>query len=265
MGQECSRPRPGTPLKVIGVGLPRTGTSSLSAALEILLNEPVYHGGTQVIRGPEHQVRNWIKILNQWPTNDAGLHEENKNILKETLDGFAAVNDVAPIYAYLQDLVVMYPDAKFICSTREVESWEKSFEMLGASFLPLLLTVFRFVLWPLPTLRYFPDFIAGVRRLMGNLFGEDVVPTRKTYFAHEKLLRESIPEDRLVFVSVKDGWEPLCRALDMAVPEGVPFPKVNDAKAVDELMGQSIRRGVTRWGLVVGFVCVVGAYVYRQI
>jgi hypothetical protein len=263
MGQEYSRPSPGTKLQIIGVGLPRTGTSSLTAALETLLNKPVYHGGTQIIRGPELEVRSWIKVLSQWPTNDPELHEENKAIIRQRLDGFAAVNDVAPVYAYLKDLVEMYPDAKFVCSARDVEAWEKSFEMLGASFLPILITVFRFVLWPLPTLRYFPDFIASVRRLMGNLFGEDTICTRKTYYAHGKLLRESIPEDRLVFVSVKDGWEPLCRALDMPVPEGVPFPKVNDAKAVDELMSQTIRMGLTRWALIVGTVGV-GVYTYQR-
>ncbi len=28
-----------------------------------------------------------------------------------------------------------------------------------------------------------------------------------------------VPKDKLFYVSVKDGWEPLCRALDLPVPE----------------------------------------------
>jgi hypothetical protein len=263
MGQEYSRPQPGTKLQIIGVGLMRTGTSSLTAALEILLNKPVYHGGTQVIRGPEYEVKSWIKLFNQWPTDDPRLHEDNKTIIRERLDGFAAVNDVAPLYAYLKDLPGMYPDAKFICSTRDVKSWEKSIQMLSETFLPLLLTVFRIVLWPIPTIRHFPAFIAGVRRMMGGLFGEDTVLTSKTYNEHVRLLKEHIPEDRLFFVSVKDGWEPLCRALDVPVPEGVPFPKINDADAVGSLTSEKIRTGLTRWGLALAMVGA-GIYFYRS-
>ncbi|KAL2209368.1 hypothetical protein CC79DRAFT_1332578 [Sarocladium strictum] len=262
MGQEYSRPQPGTKLQVIGVGLMRTGTSSLTAALEILLNKPVYHGGTQVIRGPEYEVKSWIKLFDQWPTDDPKLHEDNKNIIRERLDGFAAVNDVCPLYAYLKDLPGMYPDAKFICSARDVESWEKSMRMLSDTFLPLLLTVFRIVLWPIPTIRYFPAFIAGVRRMMGGLFGEDTLPTRKTYNEHVRLLKEHIPEDRLFFVSVKDGWEPLCRALDVPVPESVPFPKINDADAVGSLTSEKLRTGLTRWALALAAVGA-GVYFYR--
>lgn len=60
MGQHCFQPRPGTKLQVIGAGLPRTGTASISRALEILLDGPVYHGATQVLLGPEKDIKTWI-------------------------------------------------------------------------------------------------------------------------------------------------------------------------------------------------------------
>ena len=34
--------------------------------------------------------------------------------------------------------------------------------------------------------------------------------------------------------SVKEGWEPLCKFLDLPVPT-VPFPNINDRKAVQRL------------------------------
>jgi hypothetical protein len=50
MGQKVSVPKAGAEIQVIGAGLPRTGTASFSAALEILLDGPTYHGGTQISR-----------------------------------------------------------------------------------------------------------------------------------------------------------------------------------------------------------------------
>jgi len=71
MGNQASAPVPGTTLQVFGAGWSRTGTASLSAALEILLDGPVYHCGTQVTLGPPHEIRSWIKLLDHWPPQDA--------------------------------------------------------------------------------------------------------------------------------------------------------------------------------------------------
>ena len=56
MGAQSSIPKPGTTIQVIGRGVPRTGTASSSAALSILLNAPIYHGGTQATLGPPFQI-----------------------------------------------------------------------------------------------------------------------------------------------------------------------------------------------------------------
>ena len=67
MGNQASTPRPGTKLKVIGAGLSRTGTASFSEALRVLLNGPVYHGGTQTTLGKPIEIQSWIKTLEHWP------------------------------------------------------------------------------------------------------------------------------------------------------------------------------------------------------
>ena len=48
---------------VIGAGLPRTGTMSMQAALEKLLNGPCYHM-LQLFEGPEEDLTHWEKVLN---------------------------------------------------------------------------------------------------------------------------------------------------------------------------------------------------------
>jgi hypothetical protein len=50
---------------------------------------------------------------------------------------------------------------------------------------------------------------------------------------------DSLPPDRLLVYSPKQGWEPLCAFLDVPVPE-VAFPRVNSR---DELSGVSDEQG----------------------
>ena len=50
-------------MKVIGAGLPRTGTLSTRAALEELLG-PCYHGATPLIEKPGHR-QFWVDALDK--------------------------------------------------------------------------------------------------------------------------------------------------------------------------------------------------------
>jgi hypothetical protein len=73
------------------------------------------------------------------------------------------------------------------------------------------------------------------------------------------LLKEVVPEDRLVFYNVKDGWEPLCKALGKEVPKDKPFPRINDGAAIDQTARYHIWRGLTRWAAILGVVGVAVA------
>ena len=42
-----------------------------------------------------------------------------------------------------------------------------------------------------------------------------------------------VPAERLLVYEVRDGWEPLCKFLNVAVPS-LPFPKSNDSDAFQE-------------------------------
>ena len=44
-------------------------------------------------------------------------------------------------------------------------------------------------------------------------------------------VEERLPADRLLVYDVKEGWEPLCEFLGVEVPEGKPFPHLNDTEA----------------------------------
>jgi hypothetical protein len=79
---------------------------------------------------------------------------------------------------------------------------------------------------------------------------------RETYDRHIEWLKEIVPEDRLVFFDVRDGWTPLCEALGLEPPVDVPFPRVNDSEAIERTIQYHLRRGLTRWAFI---FAVVGA------
>lgn len=59
-------------------------------------------------------------------------------------------------------------------------------------------------------------------------------------------MRRTIPKEKLFFINVKDGWEPLCQALDLPVPDE-PFPRANDAAAADQVFKSVILKAGLRW------------------
>ena len=70
---------------------------------------------------------------------------------------------------------------------------------------------------------------AFVRTLFGNRFTLDLHDKDAViaaFEAHYAAVRATVPVDRLVEWTVADGWEPLCAALGVEVPDD-PFPRLN--------------------------------------
>lgn len=42
-------------------------------------------------------------------------------------------------------------------------------------------------------------------------------------------VRRTVPADRLLVYQVQEGWGPLCAFLGVPIPQGKPFPHLNDA------------------------------------
>jgi hypothetical protein len=62
---------------------------------------------------------------------------------------------------------------------------------------------------------------------------------------HEQV-RSSVPSDRLLVWSASDGWEPLCRFLEVDVPDA-PFPRANDAKMFNERVIGGSMESLQQW------------------
>lgn len=243
MGNQPSVPQPGTKFQVIGAGLSRTGTSSFSEALRILLNGPVYHGGTQATLGAEKEIKPLIKILDHSPPKSPSEKELVHDLLRQRLDGYAAATDM-PFNGLVQELVEVYPDALVICTTRDPDAWVKSIGTITNATTKWFL---RFVLFPLPGMRHFVDFTNGLGKQWVELYGKHDGVSTRDYEAHIAYLKRVVPEKRLFFFDVREGWEPLCKALGKDVPKDIPFPRINDGEAIDRLAKKMINKGLMRW------------------
>lgn len=192
-------------LRVVGAGLPRTATASLGVALEHLLGGQVYH--MSVIPGhPFNLGAGWNRAL------AGGMPDWD-----QLLDGYIAAVDW-PASMFWRELSQAYPDALVLLSVRDsAETWWQS---ANATFLP----VARMALAP--------DWNDGrglqylLERLTGTKHWDDPVTLRAAYERHNAAVRQSVHVHRLLEWRAAEGWAPICRALDLPVPER-PFPWVN--------------------------------------
>ncbi|KAL5358602.1 P-loop containing nucleoside triphosphate hydrolase protein [Aspergillus floccosus] len=277
MGQTASTPKPGAKLQVIGAGLPRTGTASLSAALEILLDGPVYHCGTQTTMGSAGDIEAWMEILTCRQSADQKDRDMVLPLIHQRLDGFVAITD-APGSQLVPELMQLYPDAKVICSVRDPVLWAKSMNQVhGYTSLWFL----KVLLLPLPRMWNFVDYLWlltgqwGERYVDEEVRGDtivrrnakatgDLLLNEEMYAKHVEWLKEIVPEERLVFFDVNDGWEPLCRALGKDVPKDIAFPHMNDSEAIERTAKYHIQRALMRWMGIVAVGVGIAGYTMRR-
>jgi hypothetical protein len=203
-------------MKLIGAGMPRTGTLTQKLALEMLGLGPCYHM-VDVIADLD-QARLWERAL------------DGEQPWSEILDGFNATVDWPGGYFY-RELVDFYPQAKVLLSVRDPEDWERSMRETvwavrhGESLIRLLSSAQAHVD---PRWR---AFLGMIDRLVwertfasGHAEPHQLIDTMRR---HNEEVKRNVPAERLLVWSVQEGWEPLCEFLELPVPDA-PFPRVND-------------------------------------
>jgi hypothetical protein len=200
-------------IKVIGAGMGRTGTLSLKAALEELGFSRCYHM-VDVLANPDH-VLVWDAAARGDPVDWDALFR-----------GYQATVDW-PSCRFFEDQMRHYPDAKVICTVRDPESWYESARQT------IYYARHAFPRWA-PTPPRFKRFSRMVDRVVwdGTFQGrfEDKAHALDVFRQHNEHVRNVVPAERLLVYEVNQGWEPLCAFLGVPVPEGKPFPRLNDAQ-----------------------------------
>ena len=198
-------------MKVFGAGFGRTGTMSLKFALEKLRIGPCYHM-REVVSRPSH-----IKL---WYDISRGEHP-NWNRL---FSGFNSAVDF-PVCLFYKQLINIFPEAKFILTLRDFDTWYISTANTIYKVPTILPDWFERVVYPIRMFIVMQVNLIWVGLFKNNFSDRD--STKLVYYEHIESVKKIIPADKLLIYNVKEGWEPLCEFLDVDVPD-IPFPKVND-------------------------------------
>lgn len=192
-------------LRVVGAGLPRTATRSLKEALELLLGGRCYH------------MAEVFEHLDDVPTWRAATRGDEVDWGSFPPDCVAAVD--WPASAFWRELADANPDALIVLSTRESAAkwWESADE-----------TIFPVLRKPVEQPEN-EEWQQMVLELAAREIGPDWDNPERAqafYERHNEEAHRDAPADRLLEWRATDGWEPLCRVLDLPVPDE-PFPRVN--------------------------------------
>jgi hypothetical protein len=221
------------PMRVLVLGMCRTGTTSISAALRKLGYTP--HQMREVLVNPK-EVALWQEAINTTllaprdrPSKQRNMAPYGKAEFDKLLGDYDAVMDL-PGCVFAKELIDAYPEAKVVLTTRKYDEWEHSM---------------RESIWCLCTWRLFAAAryfnitqLAPVMRLIHSVFrvhsgSHYGGPQAKVaYEKHYDIVRSSVPKDRLLEIDPDTiQWDPLCNFLEVDVPNQ-PYPKMNEEKAM---------------------------------
>jgi len=192
-------------IQVIGAGVGRTGTYSLKLAINRLGFGSCHHMEA-VLHDMSAQVLLWNTALN------------GRANWKAIYDGFESAVDW-PTAGFFRELIQTYPSAKFVLTLRDPENWADSF---GATIYKLLAEKDHAP----PEMKAWLDMAGAVIAKTGFPAGLDREGMIKAFTTHNEAVKYTIPASQLLVYQVKDGWEPLCKFLGVAVPAEA-FPRTN--------------------------------------
>ncbi|RFU27976.1 hypothetical protein B7463_g8363, partial [Scytalidium lignicola] len=207
------------PMKVLILGLGRTGTSSMREAMKELGYMDTYHMMSVSIENPPDALL--------WQDAFAAKYENGPAFTRDSWDQLLghcqAVCDW-PAIAFAKELIEAYPEAEVILTNRDVESWYAS----------TLKTVYWRMTEPEIQWLQYVSWGAGyyypmLKKFFDTFFEGDFERKGKEIFLrHYDEVRQLVPKERLLEFKVTEGWEPLCKFLNVPVPLGKKFPHVND-------------------------------------
>ena len=222
-------------MKVIGVGGPRTGTTSLKLALEMLGYNKCYHM-KELLNNPD-QVVYWEELF-----------QTGKTDFETLFDGYQAITDF-PGHLNYKALYEQYPDAKFILTDRDPESWYQSLSntvyQANHPSIGRKLTLMRKMLFSVRLRKISRVFKLLKNNLWQGFFKgqfKDKELAIKRYNDFNEEIKQTIPPDKLLIYKVSDQWEPLCKFLELPIPKE-DFPHLNKREEFKTQVGKMLKTG----------------------
>lgn len=193
-------------MKIFGIGLGKTGTTSLSAALNILGYRSC-HFPLGILTSQNHEFKIDSNFVAQY-------------------DAFADL----PIACLYKDLDVRYPDSKFILTVRDIPTWLKSSERHYAS-------VYRGLTrpdwWCEARQGTWEEGDDKMKRVVSDLFGTILFDHSKYEEGYKRhfdgvinFFRKREKDLLIINVCSGEGWDKLCPFLNKP-PVNSQFPQEN--------------------------------------
>lgn len=202
------------PVEVLCLGLPRTGTESLSVALRTL-GLPAYHGWDLVFEPDGSKLQHCTELVrrkyNGARDGDVQITSAEFDILLG--DNQAVVDSLSILFA--PELLAAYPDAKVILNVRpDINAWYRSIDKTIVQEVDQSWTMWGMQwfsaefhwLYSLYLNHGYPGVFHSVTTTDGIQRNAKWV-----YRDHCNMVRGMVPKDKLLEWSVEDGWEPLCK------------------------------------------------------
>ena len=208
-------------LRVIGAGFGRTGTLSLKTALERLGFERCYH--MMEVFADVSRAAAWAAAARSEPVD-----------WNAVFDGFQATVDW-PACVFWPELMDAYPDAKVLLSVRDPDKWYESFADTILRVITQAMSMEFSADDPMQMQAMAQEVVIN-RSFGGSLGSRDEIIA--AFERHNAAVKAAVPSDRLLVYQVSEGWAPLCRFLDVPVPDE-PFPNVNDREFFHSMFGLS--------------------------
>ena len=207
---------------VIGAGYGRTGTSSFQKAIEILGFGKCYHMREAIHNG---HAGLWIEISDS----------RDPMLIRDLMDkrGYRSTCDM-PSAVYWREQLEAYPDAVVILNVRDPEKWYKSWTETVALMQPDfdvcpfgIRIVQGLGIYKMKNFDTMCSRTTTMDTFHGDLSKKNMI---RTYNLHVKDVRSFCPPKKLLEFSFNDGWEPLCKFLNVPIPDE-PYPYLNDTVA----------------------------------
>lgn len=196
-------------LYVVGQG--RTGTTSLAAALR-MLGYKVLHDDTAF---------DVVDLYGEHCRGEISADRLHERISRERGYNCSFFRDGYRWAAAREDVQV-------ILTTRNPEHWVDSWLVVAPLIDFLYQRPFK---WYRPLQDVLPHLEERTRNIPTGGHPEGYLDREtllRGYQTHIQNVRRAIPEERLLEYSVREGWEPLCRFLNVSRIPDVPFPHVNE-------------------------------------
>ncbi len=174
---------------------------------------PCYHMIALILgHNGVRDAKEWLKAYRGEPAD-----------LKRVLRGYRSTLD-APAVDFFEEMMGLYPTAKVILQTRDADAWAKSVdESIGTMWHP---PHSRALWWTLPNIHSQRQVaIKWWERSERNAKTHETDPGYMESWTN--LVKARVPSEKLLVWSVKEGYAPLCKFLNVPMINE-PFPHAND-------------------------------------